>query len=80
MSPNPFTETAIFELPLSIEQNNKSFSGDFELLDMTGKVLKRDKINGLQYIFERKDLPSGIYVFRISNQNGPLSIGKLIVQ
>ena len=33
VSPNPFTETAVFELPLSIEQNNKPFTGGFELLN-----------------------------------------------
>jgi hypothetical protein len=39
ISPNPFTETALFETPLSI-------SGDFELFDITGKQLRKEAFEG----------------------------------
>jgi uncharacterized repeat protein (TIGR01451 family) len=73
VSPNPFTETAIFETPLSI-------SGDFELYDMLGKAVRKERFEGTSFEFHRKDLTAGIYVFKISSDGKPLSIGKLIVQ
>jgi hypothetical protein len=72
VSPNPITETAVFEAPRSI-------SGIFELYDMTGKILRHEKYEGKIHEFQRKDLPSGIYIFRISTERGPLSIGKIVV-
>ena len=72
VSPNPFTETAIFEAPLSI-------SADFELYDMTGKVLRKDRFEGQTFEFRRKEMGAGVYLFKISSNGHPLSIGKLIV-
>ena len=73
ISPNPFTETAVFETPLSIV-------GDFELLDITGKVLRKEKFEGTAFEFHRNGLAAGIYLFKISVDGRPLSIGKLVIQ
>ena len=73
ISPNPFTETAVFETPLSIK-------ADFELLDITGKVLRKEKFEGTTFEFHRNGLAVGIYLFKISVDGRPLSIGKLVIQ
>jgi uncharacterized repeat protein (TIGR01451 family) len=73
VSPNPFTETAIFETPLSI-------SADFQVFDMTGKTLRKEKFEGTSFEFHRKGLAAGIYIFKIVENNKTLSVGKLIVQ
>ena len=73
ISPNPFTETAVFETPLSI-------NADFELLDITGKVLRKEKFEGTSFEFHRNGLAAGIYLFKILVEGRPLSIGKLVIQ
>jgi uncharacterized repeat protein (TIGR01451 family) len=73
ISPNPFNEKAIFKIPSAI-------SGDFELLDITGKVLRKERIEGTSFEFHRNGLAAGIYLFKISTDGRPLSIGKLVVQ
>jgi hypothetical protein len=71
--PNPMQDKTIFEF--SIDKS----SCDFELIDTSGKVVRKDKFEGKQYTFLRKDLPAGIYIYKISAAGIPLSIGKLIV-
>jgi hypothetical protein len=71
--PNPMQGWTIFEL--SIDKS----SYDFELIDISGKVIRKDKFEGKQYEFSRNGLPVGIYLYKISVAGIPLSIGKLIV-
>lgn len=73
VSPNPFSSTAIFETPLSI-------NGNFELYDVTGKLLRTERFDGKTFAFQRKDLGAGMYIFKIMVEGRPVSIGKLIVQ
>jgi uncharacterized repeat protein (TIGR01451 family) len=73
VSPNPFLTSAIFEGPLSI-------NGNFELFDLSGKLLRTEKFNGKTFEFQRRDLLAGMYIFKIRTKEGPLSIGKLFVQ
>jgi uncharacterized repeat protein (TIGR01451 family) len=73
VSPNPFTATALFETPLSI-------NGNFELYDIAGKALRNERFEGTSFSFQRKDLAAGIYIFKIMVNGRPVSIGKLIVQ
>ncbi len=73
VSPNPFTQQAILELPpLSITPH-------FELFDLTGKRVRQDIIEGRSYRFDRKELPSGIYIFKISAQGRLLNTGKFVI-
>ena len=74
VSPNPFTEKTRFELP------PLSISTDFELFDMTGKVLRKEKIAGNTFDFHRKGLAMGIYIFKISTDGKPWSVGKFVIQ
>jgi hypothetical protein len=71
--PNPLIESAIFETPLSI-------LGDFQLFDITGKLLRNEPFVGTSFEFHRKGLSAGIYVFKISEGGKLLSVGKLVVQ
>jgi uncharacterized repeat protein (TIGR01451 family) len=73
VSPNPFSTSAIFEGPLSI-------NGNFELFDLAGKLLRTEKFNGKTFEFQRRELTAGMYIFKITTKEGPLSIGKLVVQ
>jgi uncharacterized repeat protein (TIGR01451 family) len=73
VSPNPFSTSTFFEVSLSIK-------ADFELYDITGKLLRKERFDGKIFEFQRKDLAAGIYIFKIMGKEGPLSIGKLIVE
>jgi uncharacterized repeat protein (TIGR01451 family) len=73
VSPNPFTATALFETPLSINAH-------FELYDLTGKALRKERFEGTTFTFQRKELAAGVYIFKIMENGSPLSIGKLVVQ
>jgi uncharacterized repeat protein (TIGR01451 family) len=73
VSPNPFSTSAIFEGPLSI-------NGNFELFDLSGKLLRTEKFDGKTFEFQRRELTAGMYIFKITTKEGPLSIGKLFVQ
>jgi uncharacterized repeat protein (TIGR01451 family) len=73
ISPNPFSESAVFEGSLSI-------LGDFQLFDITGKLLRNEPFVGTSFEFHRKGLSAGIYVFKISEGGKLLSVGKLVVQ
>ena len=75
VSPNPFSETAIFELPPSVK------TGIFELFDLNGKVLRRETFDNQQFEFYRKDLPTGIFIFKITTLDGRLiGNGKIVAQ
>ena len=81
--PNPFTETAVFEIgqndgtnrpstPLSIKSN-------FKLFDATGRLIRTESFETTKFIFERKALTAGLYFFTIENK-GKRGNGKLIIQ
>jgi uncharacterized repeat protein (TIGR01451 family) len=73
--PNPFLNQATFELPPSVSE------GIFELFDVTGKILRREKFEGNVYEFYKKELSSGIFIFKITTANGRLlGNGKIVAQ
>ena len=67
--PNPFSTQAVFELDPSVSE------GIFELFDITGKNVRREKFEGNRFEFYKKDLPTGVFIFTISDARGQL-IGK----
>jgi hypothetical protein len=78
--PNPFTESAVFEL----EQTDNIFTplsknSVFKLFDATGRVIRTTHFEGNQLRFERESLSSGMYFFTIEN-SGKRGSGKLIIQ
>jgi uncharacterized repeat protein (TIGR01451 family) len=72
VSPNPFVETATFELPLSI-------SGNFELYNIAGIMVRQERFEGKTCVFQRNGLSSGVYIFKILDNGKTIGIGKLIV-
>jgi len=73
--PNPFSEFT----NIKVEGLNDAY--DFELLDMTGKVVRRVlSITTGWFEMNRETLGSGVYVYRICSKNNPVAYGKLIVE
>ena len=75
VSPNPFSDQATFELDPSVNK------GIFELFDLNGRVLRRERFDSNRFTFYKKDLPTGIFIFKISTVNGRLiGNGKVVAQ
>lgn len=75
VSPNPFSEQTTFELGPSV------LGGIFELFDLNGRVLRREKFTDNLFLFERKDLPTGVFIFKIMTKEGQLiDNGKVVAQ
>jgi uncharacterized repeat protein (TIGR01451 family) len=75
VSPNPFADQTIFELDPSVQ------SGIFELFDLNGKALRREKIGSNLFVFDRKDLKTGIFIFKVTNSEGRMiGQGKIVAQ
>lgn len=71
--PNPFAQEAI------IEVDNNDVDKIFELYDLYGRKIKEEKFVGNQLNFKRNHLQSGMYFFKITSKNKPLTQGKLII-
>ena len=76
--PNPFSDFLTFNIKQATPSVNE---GLFELFDLTGKVLRREKFVDNQFTFERKDLPMGLFIFKISTVDGRLiGQGKVVAK
>ncbi len=72
--PNPFNSTTVFE----IQGMNQPFK--FELYNITGEQVRSiSNITDKKFVITRKNLCKGIYIYKISSDNGLISTGKLIV-
>ena len=75
--PNPFNAEATIEIqgfdPLSTKSN-------FVLFDALGRQIRHEKFDTNQFLFERRDLPTGIYFFKIENGGRLVGTGKFLVK
>ena len=74
--PNPFTESAQFELE-GLE-GNESFT--FNLFDVGGKLVRKETFQNNVFQFNRNGLISGLYFFEINNAQGLVGTGKVMVK
>ncbi|MBL7817613.1 MAG: T9SS type A sorting domain-containing protein [Saprospiraceae bacterium] len=78
IAPNPFNEWTLIDVS---ETAPSVSSGIFELFDLNGTSLRREKFDNNRFEFHRKDLPTGIFICKISTSDGRLlGIGKVVVQ
>jgi uncharacterized repeat protein (TIGR01451 family) len=85
VSPNPFTEHATFELLELNKPFNSDFNLDFnsikfQLFDGLGRLLRNEKITNYRFDFDRKELVSGLYFFKIMDNGKLIGQGKLMMQ
>lgn len=50
-----------------------------ELYDAEGRVVRKANISGQRTEIQRGDLQSGLYIYRLLENNQPLGHGKLII-
>lgn len=75
--PNPSTNIT----NIQIEAFKAADNWSFQLLDVTGKIIRSSNISRATFILERDNLPSGVYFYQINNpQEKQLYTGKIILQ
>jgi uncharacterized repeat protein (TIGR01451 family) len=73
--PNPFKETVTIEM--------EGFEGKeltFSLFDVTGRMVKSQKFIGNKYDFNRNQLPSGMYIFKLESEGKQIGNGKVLIR
>lgn len=73
--PNPFDESALFELE-NVQANHLYFS----LFDMNGRQVRQANFDKNKFQFIRDGLPSGIYFFQIKSPQMTVARGKVILR
>ncbi|NUO02035.1 MAG: T9SS type A sorting domain-containing protein, partial [Saprospiraceae bacterium] len=71
---NPVKESATFQAIVSIPGEKQ-----FELFDAAGRKVRTDRIDGQEFLFQRKELPGGVYFFRIADAQGRSATGKIVI-
>lgn len=73
--PNPFNNSA----NVMVKGLNGKY--DFELIDLTGRVVKSiTSISTSMFQLNRDELTAGVYIYSIYSNNKPLAYGKLIIE
>ncbi|MBK9013732.1 MAG: T9SS type A sorting domain-containing protein [Saprospiraceae bacterium] len=73
--PNPFDETALFELE-NVQANHLVFS----LFDMNGRQVRQQFFDKNKFQFQRDGLPSGVYFFQIAAPDRTVARGKVVLR
>ncbi|MFM9948742.1 MAG: T9SS type A sorting domain-containing protein [Saprospiraceae bacterium] len=71
---NPVNTTATFEAIRYISGIKR-----FELFDAAGRKVRTESFAGQEFLFQRAGLVGGLYFFRITDEQGKASSGKIIV-
>ena len=70
--PNPVSNGSTLQIPAVA-------NGVFELFGCTGTCIFQNDIIGGKVVLENTDLPAGIYLFRVRDQNKIAGVGRLII-
>ena len=52
----------------------------FSLFDVTGRMVKSQKFIGNKYDFNRNQLPSGMYIFKLESEGKQIGNGKVLIR
>lgn len=76
--PNPASTYTTFDWTLPLFQNNAVLT----ISDVTGKIIVQHNITTTagQWLWDTRNIASGVYFYEIKDQTGQLSSGKVIIQ
>lgn len=78
--PNPFSAQATIDIQGLEKTDPLSILSDFTLFDAFGRQLRSEKFDGNQLIFNRQNLGTGIYFFKIENGGQLIGTGKFLIK
>ncbi|MBK8706374.1 MAG: DUF11 domain-containing protein [Saprospiraceae bacterium] len=71
---NPMNSTAVFAAQEMIPGQKQ-----FRLLDAGGRLVRSDRFDGQEFVFDRGVLPGGVYFFQLIDSRGRIFTGKLVI-
>jgi len=74
LSPNPFHSTSTLSI-----LDSRFTKGDLKIYDVMGRLVRQQVISNQATIINRNDLSNGLYFYRLSNSEGLMLTGKLVV-
>jgi Secretion system C-terminal sorting domain len=74
--PNPF----IHEMRVKLDNSPLIVNGNFEFFDINGRVVRRGRFSQNEFVIERHNLNSGLYILKISTIEGRFYSNKVVVQ
>ena len=61
--------------------SSKQRINDILLYDMRGKIVRNAQhLQANQYLFEKKNLASGMYIYKLITDDGAVGTGKILVE
>lgn len=75
ISPNPFIENTTISFGEKFIQD-----GTLTIFNLNGQLLATQQFSGSQVVLERGNLPSGMFIFKIQNEVGKFSTGKILIK
>ncbi|MES2620893.1 MAG: T9SS type A sorting domain-containing protein [Bacteroidota bacterium] len=73
--PNPFTQ----QTQIVVDGINSNF--DFELFDVTGKVIRKiSQVTDNRFELQREDMSAGVYFYRITTTQKQRAFGRVVVE
>jgi hypothetical protein len=76
VQPNPFSAEATFVL----KDFQPTGATLFRLLNAQGNVVREESFSGNTFLFNARNLTSGLYLFQMENGGALLTAGKVIIQ
>ena len=74
--PNPMTGSATISLT-----GNAKIISTIRIYDMQGKLVRYvPQLNEATYLFEKKNLTSGMYIYKLVTSTGKVGTGKVLVK
>jgi uncharacterized repeat protein (TIGR01451 family) len=68
ISPNPVEQSAVFRLREGAFQQHL-----LTITDALGRTVRQSRLTGSHHVFDRKNLPSGVYAYRVEDVRGRLT-------
>ena len=72
--PNPSSDVVIFTI-----KDWQPMDYQLTIMDVDGKIIQRNNLNSRQYRFQKGDLPSGTYLYRLLGENGIVENGFFVL-
>ena len=73
--PNPFVEATTFEI-----MGKEYDRVEITILDLNGRVIRRDSFRGNQFHFYRNLLPQGVFIYKLETEGQLINSGKVLVR
>ena len=78
--PNPFSAKTTLDIQGFEKIGPLSILSNFTLFDAFGRQLRNEKFEGNQFVFERQNLGTGIYFFKIERGGQLIGTGKFLIK